>query len=77
MNEPIKTPRLDAVVRWLVGSMYVFKHENGAIHAVRARSEQGAKRKMRAFLQRAMFGDWAMTYDPVAVDREFEKYKLV
>ena len=78
MIEPTSTTRCDAFVRWLLGDIYVFRHEEtGATHAVRARSADAAKEKMRGFLQQAMYGGWAIFYDPVAVEKELSKCKIV
>ena len=74
VNPPLGVERL---VIWLFGRVFVFRHESGATHAVRARSPEAATRKMRSFLVGKMFGDWALTYDPVAVDRELAKCQIV
>lgn len=56
---------------------YTFEHERGAKHTVTAVCEEQARAKMRKFLQRMMFGNWALTYYPHLVDEEMEKCRIV
>ena len=62
--------------RWLFSKKrrYVFRHiEEGAEYAVDAVDEQRARAKMRNFIKKMMYGDWALTYDPQAVERQLNK----
>lgn len=78
MNEPTSTPRLHAIVRWLLGDVYTFRHkETGATHAIRARSKEAARQKMFGFVLEAMYGGWALAYDHAAVMRELEKCEII
>jgi hypothetical protein len=47
---------------------FEFRHPNAKGPVIfKAWSETGARKKMRSFLMRKMFGDWALSYDAAAL----------
>jgi hypothetical protein len=49
-------------------NVYVFTHPKAkGPKIIKAYSETGAWKKMRAFVMSQMFGDFALTYDPFSV----------
>ncbi len=78
MNQQTSEPRLDAIVRWLFGEVFTFRHrETGRTHSIRARNRNAAIAKMRAMLITAMYGGFVFTYCPESVDRELEKCEII
>jgi len=56
---------------------YFFTHPKiKAPKVIRAFSEHGAWKKMRAFIISEMFGDWVMVYDSVPVNKVMKGVKL-
>lgn len=68
---------VSALITAVFGEIYVFRHDLGMTHAVRARNPESARRKMRSFVISQMSGEFAFVYSPEAVDRVMEKTRLV
>ncbi len=56
---------------------YKYQHGLGPTHVVYARDTEEAERRMKSFLEDQMFGSFAVFTYPGAVEREFEKCRLV
>jgi hypothetical protein len=58
------------VRRFLFGGVYEFSHPKAANRLrFRARSEAKAWKKLRKSITAQMFGPWALTYNPAAVEK--------
>jgi len=70
---------LTSIIERLFGRLYLFRHERGMTHCVRAKNEESAKRKMRAFIQSRIVGDWQLWYYPEeeAIEREMSRCQIV
>jgi hypothetical protein len=59
-------------------SSYTFTHPKATGPVTfKAWSENGAWHKMKKFVIRMMYGDWALSYNPRKVDEVMKKVKLV
>lgn len=78
---PTPPPNKDAakrrdhrLVRLLLGDVYEFSHPKALNRlSFRARSEAGAWAKLRKSIQVQMFGPWALSYNPSAVQAVVDK----